>query len=799
MKRWWVLLAGLSLLEGEVIPNRYIVEMSEEPVAAVAVRAARRGQRISLQDGTARKQRDRVRAAQQALRRQVAALDGAVLSSVETVANALLVRIPDARAATLAQAPGVLKVHPVRAFRLHLDHALPLHKVPDAWSLVGVDQAGRGMKIAFIDTGIDINHPGLQDPSLPVPDGFPKVNADSDKAFTNQKVIVARSYAAMFVKPDPDTSALDHSGHGTATAMAAAGVQNTGPLAVISGVAPKAYVGSYKVFGSPGVNDNAPEDAILKAIDDAVSDGMDVINLSLGTDIAPRPIDDLEVQVIERAAAAGVLVVVSAGNNGPDPMTISSPATAPSAIAVGASNNDRVFATSVTITGGGPYLAIPSSGPAPSAPVTAPLVDVSSLGNDGMACSALPDSSLSGSIALILRGVCLFEDKLNNAQKAGAVGALVYTDQERPDPIIMSVGSASLPAEMVSYSNGLEIKKLAGSALQATLSFTLGPLWVDPNRLAGFSARGPDTNGAIKPDLVAVGANLYTAAQKNDPVGDLYDANGYVVEQGTSFSAPLVSGAAALLKAARPGLTAAQYRSLLINSAAPAWLDSATPARVAEAGAGLLDVSAAIRSTAAIAPASLYFGAGGPDVSATQNLSITNLGSAAETFQLSVAPRDNGPAPALPTASIQLDPGASASMTLTFSAASLPPGQYEGFVTVQGTNSGVLSRLPYLYEAGSGTPQYLTVLHTASDLKAGGQASNAIIFRITDAAGLPLTSVEPTVSALSGSGRVTRVRNLDSASPGVFGVSVMLGALPGANVFRIQAGALTRDVALTGN
>ena len=105
-----------------------------------------------------------------------------------------------------------------------LDHALPLHKVPDAWNMVGIDNAGAGIKIGIIDTGIDSGHPGFQDPSLPIPDGFPKVNADSDMAYTNNKVIVARSYASLFSRRDPDTSARDHVGHGTATSMAAAGV-----------------------------------------------------------------------------------------------------------------------------------------------------------------------------------------------------------------------------------------------------------------------------------------------------------------------------------------------------------------------------------------------------------------------------------------------------------------------------------------------------------------------------------------------------------------------------------------------
>src|SRR5207248_832343 len=138
-----------------------------------------------------------------------------------------------------------------------------------AWNTIGVDKAGLGVKIAIIDSGIDITHPGMQDSSLQIPDGFPKTNVDSDTAFTNTKVIVARSYAALFQTVEDDISARDVVGHGTATAMAAGGARNTGPIGPIVGVAPKAFLGSYKVIGSNG---GGTSDIILKAVDDAAAD-----------------------------------------------------------------------------------------------------------------------------------------------------------------------------------------------------------------------------------------------------------------------------------------------------------------------------------------------------------------------------------------------------------------------------------------------------------------------------------------------------------------------------------------------
>ena len=237
MMRPWVLLFGLQLAASEAeLPGRYIVELSDLPAA---VRLAGR-QRRMVRDDEMATHRAQVRFAQLSLRTAVAAEGGEVLGSVDTVANALFVRLSAQAAQRLAGLPGVLRVRPERTFKLLLDRAVVVDNVIDAWTLVGVDHAGLGVKIGIIDTGIDNTHPGFQDPSLPVPAGFPKVNASSDRAFTNNKVIVARSYADLFGSFDPDTSARDHSGHGTAVSMTAAGVLNAGPKATIRGVAPKA-------------------------------------------------------------------------------------------------------------------------------------------------------------------------------------------------------------------------------------------------------------------------------------------------------------------------------------------------------------------------------------------------------------------------------------------------------------------------------------------------------------------------------------------------------------------------------
>ena len=199
------------------------------------------------------------------------------------------------------------------------------------------------------------------------------------------------------------------------------------------------------MFGTPAVNDAAPESAILAAINDAVNDGMDVINLSLGSGLAGPAAQDPEVTAVNSAAAAGVIVVVSAGNNGSNPSTIGTPAIASNVIAVGASSSRRAFAGSVITADGSTVEAQAGSNSIQSAAVSGPLVDITQFDSTSLGCSAYPANALSGAIALIQRGTCTFITKLTNAQAAGAVGAVIYDNVSEP-VIIMSSGARPYPA-----------------------------------------------------------------------------------------------------------------------------------------------------------------------------------------------------------------------------------------------------------------------------------------------------------------------------------------------------------------
>jgi len=794
------LLLSLSLCAG-IVPDRYIVELTGESAAQYIARTVPPiERRAALLGDPGLQARARVRQEQAAVRARLERRGAHVVRAVDTLANALFVEMPAARVARLRNMRGVRRVLPERTYQLTLDHALPLHKVPQAWSLGGVYPQGAGSKIGMIDTGIDISHPGFNDAGFQAPPGFPLVGVASDTAFTNQKVIVARSYVSQCLATDPDTSAQDDVGHGTGTAMAAAGVQNTGPLATITGVAPLAYLGIYKVFGTPGVNDSTNSCAIDAAVEDAVNDGMDVINLSLGSIPAPRIEDDTEVQVMENAIAMGVVVVIAAGNAGSDPNTISSPGTAPDAITLGAMDNDRYFTPPpFTVGSQGSFVEVPADESLPANPITAPLVDISlTLDSTGLACTPLPANGLSGSIALILRGTCTFEAKLTYAQQAGAIAALVYTDAASPAAITMAVGAATLPAEMVSYQDGLSIKQLASSPIPATMSFTLMPAAIDPNTIASFSSLGPSVDLSIKPDLLAVGENFYTAAQTIDPSGELYNAQGYVVTQGTSFSTPLVTGAVAALKAARPGFTPSEYKSLLVNSAAVAFPAPDAAVSVQDAGAGVLDLNAAMLATLAVSPTSIGFGVGSGTAQLSATLRLSNLGYAADTFQISVSPTGSSPAPVPSATSVQLDSDTYFDLPLSFAASGLAAGEYEGFIEIQGTNSGTVARVPYWYGVGPSTPAHLTILDTPPTPPAASAVVDyAIWFRITDASGIIVTSITPTVTVVSGGGSVVAVQSQDSSFPGVWTTNLRMGSASGANnVFDVAAGGLTQTVTI---
>jgi subtilisin family serine protease len=694
-----------------------------------------------------------------------------VKARMTRVARAMVVEGAQTRE-QLRALPGVKKVHRVRTFKMSLDKAASIHGLEAAWRQVPRENAGAGVKIGIIDSGIELTHPGFRDNGYSMPEGYPRFSAGHE-AFTNAKVIVARSYANLWARRDSNNTPLDRIGHGTAVAMAAAGIVHESPMGSISGMAPGAYLGVYKVFGSPGLNEGATDAALLQAIEDAVNDGMDIINLSLGTLFAPRPEDDIIVQALERASAAGVIAVVAAGNDGPGFATLSSPATAPNALSVGANENGRVF-HSALVAGDLRFAATTGSRTANSGTLNGGLVSISAIDPSELACSLLPSGSFTGKIVLIQRGSCTFEQKLLYAAFAGASAAVVYSGPTQPEDLFtMSAGRATIPAVMVKYADGLRLKQRLSEAAETpvTLSLALQPFASDEKRLATFSSQGPLPGIALKPDLIAVGGNVLTAAQSNTSSGAVYSSTGYTVINGTSFSSPIVAGTLAVVKQQRPGLTPSQYRSLLIQGSKPI---DALP--LAQQGAGILNIEGALHSTVLLDRSNISFDENVETITAATD----------EAFAADLEIR-KGAAPQLTVNEKQIQ--------LMLDLAALPNGTHEGFLVLRSAG-GSTARVPYWYGKPETTAASIQVLDAVSSATASTAQRDVILFRVLDTNGLSLLE-RPQVRVVSGMAEVREISARPEDALGAWGIEVVLAR--GTNVFEIEApGGLTQRFSIVG-
>jgi uncharacterized protein (TIGR03437 family) len=659
-------------------------------------------------------------------------------------------------------------------------------------------------------------------------------------------VIVARSYVrqiAMSNVLDPNNPAAqsqpddytprDHMGHGTAVASAAAGNQITGPGAAsgggniaFSGMAPKAYLGNYKLWGTPGVNDGwgASEDAMIQALSDALTDGMDVVTTSLGESPAlggaldtgaacNQPTGtqcDPLAYAFEMAAQKGMVITVAAGNSGSDASlifgenypyfnSISSPATAPSVIGVGATLNSHAFNPSVSViasTAPSNLHNIPGQftdayfSPSTNGANFAPLIDVAKVSSDAYACSALPANSLTGAYALIERGPasspCAFSTKADNAQAAGATGIVFYMyDSSAP----IAVGGLNFvgPALMISNSDGTNLKNYidtnpgqtvsidaAGAETELATYDSQQQLALAQNQLASYSSFGPTPDGLIKPDLAATGgldpdivfsSGMYLAAQNYDPNGDLYSMNRYAAADGTSFATPLTAGAAALVKQAHPGYTAAQVKSALVNfSAQDTTTDDGnvdlltgnvnspqtiTPQWI---GAGRLDAGAAIKATASVQPATLSFGylKTGTTLPLTQTLTITNQGPQSQTFSVLVPLQKASATVLVDHSSLAIAAGDSATLKVSLSGTVPPPGSYTGQITLQSPGtSGLSLHVPYMFLVGDGVPYNVMPLVGGEGIP--GQDIGPGLVQVVDQYGVPVPGAAVTFTAKTGS------------------------------------------------
>jgi subtilisin family serine protease len=447
----------------------------------------------------------------------------------------------------------------------------------------GDEKAGAGVIIGDIDTGF-----WPENPSFAAFKGKGPADAEIKKKFhgtcdtsgedpvtCNNKVIGARFYNASgadTANPNEFSSPRDYDGHGSHTASTAAGdlVQATingvdaGPL---EGMAPGARLSIYKVLYENATNTSASGGSvdIDAAVEDAVNDGVDVINFSIGDNVDTFGSDEF---AFLNAAAAGVFVSAAAGNAGPGASTVDN--AMPWETTDAAGTFDENFSLTVTLGNGSSYTGVGRG----SGVASAPLIDSV---NAGLATApagepelcfsgTLDPAKVAGKIVLCKRGVNARVDKSLAVQEAGGAGMILYNASDAQE---FDADFHFVPTIHINNTNGLAIKSYIASAGSPTASITptVAPPTPEAPIVAGFSSRGPSlfSGGDLgKPDIMAPGVDMVAAVSPENHAGNLWDS-----ESGTSMATPHIAGVAALLMSKHSDWSPMEVKSAMMTTASP--------------------------------------------------------------------------------------------------------------------------------------------------------------------------------------------------------------------------------------
>jgi len=439
---------------------------------------------------------------------------------------------------------------------LFLDRSVP-YVGTDIPRMEGID--GTGVKIAVIDTGVDYNHPDLLGWG---PDG---------------KVVGGYNFIQENSPP------LDNNGHGTQVAgvIAADGEK--------LGVAPKAKILAYKVSED---GEGVSSDLIIRAIEKAIEDEADIINISLGVNKTNPKIE----RAVNLALEKEIFVVTAAGNDGPGLETIGSPGMNFGSVTVGATYNNLTSSLVATLeVDEKPYTVIPMVG---STKLDVPIKEKIIFAGYGKT-EDFQDLDVKDAIVIVERGsdvegqLLYFSIKEKNAANAGAKAVIVYNNisgiflGELIHEFIEPGYEPQIPVVSIDREEGLEIIESLTDENQGILQ-----LFYNPDFVAHFSSRGPVSPFYIKPEIVAPGAYINTTQ----------NFAGYNFTSGTSYAAPHVSGAAALLLQKNPELHHHEIKSLLLTTVEPVSDAYGLEFSVHEAGAGRLDIENAYNAKLIIEP-----------------------------------------------------------------------------------------------------------------------------------------------------------------------------------------------------
>ncbi len=624
----------LALGRATVQPELYIVRLDAPAVPSYAGGIAgipatkpdaRAGQKLDPGAPAPREYRTFVQAEQAELVASIADRTGrepTVRFSYTNAVNGVAVELTRDEAMATAELPGVVSVQVDETRELQTDVGPEWIGAPAIWdgsaTPVGSDGAiqGEGIVAGIIDSGINPANPSFQDqvPASMGGDEFDITNprgegsyvgvcsADNADIFVadfgcNDKLIGAWS----FVKgPADPNSPYDLGGHGSHTASTTAGSQVDATVFSakdtefefsatrnIEGVAPHANIIAYDVCTA-----GCPLTAILAAIDQAIVDGVDVINYSIGGPAASNPWSDLDALGYLNARAAGIYVATSAGSSGPGAATVGSPADVPWITSVGATQHNRQWQAEVrelTAGGGGTYPDIGGLGFSAPTDGVFPLVEAADLGSALCLEEDLAGQDLTGQIVVCDRGVTGRVQKGQVVAALGAEGMVLANDAPSGDSL--NADAHALPAVHITYDDGVALKAWMESVTGEQASLSGGLEEISPELadiMAASSSRGPNRAvDIVSPSVSAPGVDVMAAYGSDNAVE-------WAFISGTSMASPHVAGSFALLKAVNPDWSPAQAQSALMTTSVTDITDNdGTPADWFDMGSGRADLTVA--------------------------------------------------------------------------------------------------------------------------------------------------------------------------------------------------------------
>ncbi|MGM9926981.1 MAG: S8 family serine peptidase [Bacillus sp. (in: firmicutes)] len=551
----------------------------------------------------------------------------------------------------LKQTLPIQYISETKTYNVHLEKSVPFIGAQEVRGFFDPQNrrlTGKGVKVGVIDTGIDYHH---QDLTRVFKGGKDLVDLDDDPMETTG-------------------SGSEATIHGTHVAGIIAANGN------IQGVAPEVDLYAYRALGPGGSGDT---ETVIAAIEQAVKDKMDIVNLSLGNNINGP---DLPITLaLNKAIEKGITAIVSNGNAGPKTWTVGSPGTSEKAISVGASLPPVRL----------PYLQVGLGSLGKRIPLhqlygaekwefllSETIVD----GGKG-AKQELND--VSGKIALIERGRLSIDDKITNAIVSGARAVLIYNNGE--GAFLPAINKKMpIPVAVLTKKDGSAIKEILKNQKEVPVKTRFVER---EDYLASFSSRGPVTvSWEIKPDLLAPGMAINSTVP-----------GGYLSLQGTSMAAPHVTGAAALLKQAHPEWTPEQIKSALMSTAKLLTDEQGEYYRTYEQGAGRIQIQEAVQADTFFYPSSLTFGLyerKNGEAQHHKQIIIENSSEQEKYYSFLIPQDEHGLNWKVPK-SFTLKPKQKkmVEIGLSINTSKFKKGLYDGFIQLKEGNK--LLHMPYLY------------------------------------------------------------------------------------------------------